>query len=74
MGYPAKLFANAEVSTYIHRHIPEIFEQFEILGNTVTLAEALGQQQNEDATQPVDVARSIADDATRIGVGDDARM
>ena len=73
-GYLAKLIANGEVRAYIRRHIPEIFEQFEILVNAVTLEETLGQQQNEDATQPVDAARSMAGDAARIGVGDDARM
>ena len=43
-GYLTKLLVNDAVKSYIHRHEPEILEQFELVANTVSMEEALHQQ------------------------------
>jgi hypothetical protein len=50
-----KLLSNEAVNSYIHRHEPEILEQFELVVNTVSMEEAV-QQQAE--TTPVDVSEA----------------
>ena len=44
-GYLTKLLVNDAVKSYIHRHEPEILEQFELVANTVSMEEALHQQE-----------------------------
>ena len=48
-GYLTKLLANEAVKSYIQRHEPEILEQFELVVNTVSMEEAVQQQQVADA-------------------------
>ena len=54
-GYLTKLLANDAVKSYIHRHEPEILEQFELVANTVSMEEAMHQQvmdlENESANE-----------------------
>ncbi len=54
-GYLTKMLSNEAVSSYIHRHEPEILEQFELVVNTVSMAEAV-QQKAE--TKPADVSEA----------------
>jgi ParB-like chromosome segregation protein Spo0J len=54
-GYLTKLLSNEAVNSYIHRHEPEILEQFELVVNTVSMEEAV-QQQAE--TTPADVSEA----------------
>jgi ParB-like chromosome segregation protein Spo0J len=44
-GYLTKLLASDDVKSYILRHEPEILEQFELVANTVSMEEALHQQE-----------------------------
>lgn len=44
-GYLTKLLVNDAVKSYILRHEPEILEQFELVANTVSMEEALHQQE-----------------------------
>ncbi len=44
-GYLTKLLANDAVKSYIQRHDPEILEHFELVVNTVSMEEAVQQQQ-----------------------------
>jgi hypothetical protein len=43
-GYLTKLLANEAVNSYIHRHEPDILEQFELVVNTISMEEAVQQQ------------------------------
>ena len=51
-GYLTKLLANEVVKTYIERAEPHILEQFELVVNTVSMEEALQQEQQLDDTEP----------------------
>ena len=44
-GYLAKLLGNESVKTFIDRQEPEILEHFERVVNTVSMEEAVGQQE-----------------------------
>ncbi len=44
-GYLTKLVGNDAVKSFISRHEPEILEQFELVVNTVSMEEAVQQQQ-----------------------------
>ena len=44
-GYLTKLLANEAVKSYIGRHEPEILTQLELVVNTVSMEEAVQQQQ-----------------------------
>jgi len=44
-GYLTKLVGNDAVKSFIFRHEPEILEQFELVVNTVSMEEAVQQQQ-----------------------------
>jgi hypothetical protein len=44
-GYLTKLLANAAVKSYIERREPEILSHFELVANTVSMEEAVQQQQ-----------------------------
>ena len=44
-GYLTKLVGNEAVKSFIFRHEPEILEQFELVVNTVSMEEAVQQQQ-----------------------------
>ena len=46
-GYLTKLLANAAVKSYIERHEPEILSHLELVVNTVSMEEAVQQQQGE---------------------------
>jgi len=48
-GYLTKLLGNDAVKSYITRHEPEILEYFELVVNTVSMEEAVQQQQLEAA-------------------------
>lgn len=43
-GYLTKLIGNEAVKSYVGRHAPEILEQFELVVNTLSMEEALQQQ------------------------------
>jgi hypothetical protein len=43
-GYLTKLLANDAVKSFIERHEPDIFEQFELVVNTISMEEAVQQQ------------------------------
>ena len=47
-GYLAKLLGNDVVKSYITRHELEILEHFELVVNTVSMEEAVQQQQEAD--------------------------
>jgi hypothetical protein len=49
-GYLTKLLANAAVKSYIERHEPEILSHLELVVNTVSMEEAVQQQQVGEAT------------------------
>jgi len=51
-GYLTKLLANGAVKSYIGRHEPEILTHLELVVNTVSMEEAVQQQQHADATEP----------------------
>jgi hypothetical protein len=44
-GYLAKLLANAAIRSFIERQEPEILEHFELVVNTVSMEEAVQQQE-----------------------------
>ena len=44
-GYLTKLLANAAVKSYIERKEPEILSHLELVANTVSMEEAVQQQQ-----------------------------
>lgn len=46
-GYLTKLLANAAVKSYIERREPEILSHLELVANTVSMEEAVQQQQGE---------------------------
>jgi Mn-containing catalase len=46
-GYLTKLLANPAVKSYIERHEPEILSHLELVANTVSMEEAVQQQQGE---------------------------
>lgn len=46
-GYLTKLLANAAVKSYIERKEPEILSHLELVANTVSMEEAVQQQQGE---------------------------
>ena len=46
-GYLTKLLANAAIKSYIERHEPEILSHLELVANTVSMEEAVLQQQAE---------------------------
>jgi ParB-like chromosome segregation protein Spo0J len=48
-GYLTKLLANEAVKSYIGRHEPEILTHLELVVNTVSMEEAVQQQQEADA-------------------------
>ena len=48
-GYLTKLLANEAVKSYIGRHEPEILTHLELVVNTVSMEEAVQQQQAETA-------------------------
>jgi hypothetical protein len=50
--YLTKLLANGAVKSYIGRHEPEILTHLELVVNTVSMEEAVQQQQHADATEP----------------------
>ena len=47
-GYLGKLLANEAVRSYVARHAPEILEQFELVLNTVSMEEAVGQAERRE--------------------------
>ena len=47
-GYLGKLLANEAVRSYVARHAPEILEQFELVLNTVSMEEAVGQAERPE--------------------------
>ena len=49
-GYLTKLLANAAVKSFIERQEPEILEHFELVVNTVSMEEAVQQQQEVEST------------------------
>jgi len=51
-GYLTKLLDNGAVKSYIGRHEPEILTHLELVVNTVSMEEAVQQQQHADATEP----------------------
>ena len=51
-GYLTKLLANEVVKDYIERAEPHILEQFELVVNTVSMEEALQQEQQLDDNEP----------------------
>jgi hypothetical protein len=48
-GYLTKLLANEAVNSYIGRHEPAILTHLELVVNTVSMEEAVQQQQEADA-------------------------
>ena len=48
-GYVTKLLANGAVNSYIGRHEPEILTHLELVVNTVSMEQAVQQQQAETA-------------------------
>ena len=44
-GYLTKLLANEAVNRYIDRHEPEILEHFKLVVNTVSMEDAVQDQQ-----------------------------
>ena len=46
-GYLSKLLSNGAVKSYIGRHEPEILTHLELVVNTVSMEEAVHQQQQE---------------------------
>jgi hypothetical protein len=46
-GYLTKLLANTAVKSYIERKEPEILSHLELVANTVSMEEAVQQQQGE---------------------------
>jgi len=46
-GYLTKLLANRAVKSYIERREPEILSHLELVGNTVSMEEAVQQQQGQ---------------------------
>ena len=48
-GYLTKLLANDAVKSYIGRHEPEILTHLELVVNTVSMEEAVQQQQEAEA-------------------------
>ena len=57
-GYLAKLLSNAAVKTFIERQEPEILEHFELVVNTVSMEEAVQQQQEVESTTISDTDRA----------------
>ena len=57
-GYLTKLLANAAVKTFIERQEPEILEHFELVVNTVSMEEAVQQQQEVESTTVSDTERA----------------
>ena len=49
-GYLTKLLSNGSVKSYIGRHEPEILTHLELVVNTVSMEEAVQQQQQEAET------------------------
>jgi hypothetical protein len=47
-GYLTKLISNPAVKSFIERQEPEILEHFELVVNTVSMEEAVQQQQTDD--------------------------
>jgi hypothetical protein len=47
-GYLKKLMENEAVRSYVARHASEIFEQFKLVLNTVSMEEAVEQAERED--------------------------
>ena len=48
-GYLTKLLVNEAVKSYIGRHQPEILTHLELVVNTVSMEEAVQQQQEAEA-------------------------
>jgi hypothetical protein len=48
-GYLTKLLANGAVKSYVGRHEPEILTHLELVVNTVSMEEAVQQQQVAEA-------------------------
>ena len=46
-GYLTKLLSNAAVKSFVERQEPEILEHFELVVNTVSMEEAVQQQQTD---------------------------
>lgn len=44
-GYLTKLTGNAAVKSYVVQHAPEILKQFELVVNTLSMEEALQQEE-----------------------------
>jgi ParB-like chromosome segregation protein Spo0J len=57
-GYLTKLLANAAVKSFIERQEPEILEHFELVVNTVSMEEAVQQQQEVESTTVSDTGRA----------------
>jgi hypothetical protein len=57
-GYLTKLLANAAVKSFIERQEPEILEHFELVVNTVSMEEAVQQQQEVESTTISDTDRA----------------
>ena len=57
-GYLTKLLANAAVKSFIERQEPEILEHFELVVNTVSMEEAVQQQQEVESTTISDTERA----------------
>ena len=49
-GYLTKLLANPAVKSYIERREPEILSHLELVANTVSMEEAVQQQELESTT------------------------
>ena len=56
-GYLTKLLANPAVKSYIERKEPEILSHLELVANTVSMEEAVQQQQEVESTTISDTGR-----------------
>ena len=56
VGLHTKLLANEAVKSYIGRHEPEILTHLELVVNTVSMEEAVQQQQTETAEAALEEA------------------
>ena len=62
-GYLTKLTGNTAVKSYIGRHAPEILEQFELVVNTLSMEEALQQEEvSTGESAPLDAMAASADE------------
>lgn len=64
-----KLVGNDAVKSFISRHEPEILEQFELVVNTVSMEEAVQQQQELAGEIEDDLQTSVDDSAEDSGNG-----